>query len=148
MPEFDRWLQMQRKLQIQAFDKDPALLEGDERATFMTWNSAALVFELGEAMDEVGWKPWATSRHMNREAFIAEMVDLLHFAGNLLLCAAQVYDSGWVDVKGLAEEVWQAYEAKHEVNLKRQEDGYDGVAGKCPKCHRELDPDGLCPHCD
>jgi hypothetical protein len=136
---------MQRKLQIQGFGKDPALLEGDERATFMTWNSFALVCELVESMDETGWKPWATSRHMNREAFIAEMVDLLHFVGNLILCAAPVYDSGYVDVPRLAGEVWRAYEAKHEVNLKRQEDGYDGVSGKCQLCHRELDSRGLCP---
>ena len=34
-------------------------------------------------------------------------------------------------------ELRERYLAKRVVNAQRQADGYDGVAGKCPRCHRD-----------
>ncbi len=135
---------MQRELQIDAFDLDPAALTGDARAQFATWNAWALVDELKEAMDEVGWKPWASSRHFNRELFINEIVDVLHFVGNLLLLASQnpastLAEYGTVvNVHVLADTVWKQYQLKHDENLRRQREGYTGTIEKCGKCGREL----------
>ena len=74
---FAAWLEIQRQLQVEAFNRDPALLEGDERANFMIWNAFALEDELHEAFQEVMWKPWLTVDRgdINREAFIEELVD-------------------------------------------------------------------------
>lgn len=146
---FHAWLLLQRQLQVDAFSYDPALLAGDDRAQFATWNAYALVDELSEAMQEVGWKPWAKSRHLNREEFMGEMVDLLHFAGNLLLMCAPVLAGEFItregdhvdtftDVAVLADELWDMYRSKVQENLRRQVEGYDGVKEKCPICKREL----------
>src|SRR3546814_20347518 len=43
----------------------------------------ALLDEGHEALNEVGWKPWASSRHVNREAFDGALVDILCFLVNL-----------------------------------------------------------------
>lgn len=128
---FADWLGLQERLQILAFDKDPMTLRGDERADFIRWNALALEDELHEMLQEVGWKPWATSRHMNEEAFLDEAVDLLHFLGNLLLTTG-------LGIDDLEAKLQEKYEAKHEENLRRQQDGYDGVSDKCPRCKRAL----------
>lgn len=118
----------QHALQVKSYKKDPRGLEDEERAEFIRWNVLALEDELHEALAEVGWKPWATSRHLNREEFKGELVDALHFYMNLLLAA---------DIT--AEELLEAYQVKRTKNAKRQADGYDGVTGKCPRCMRALD---------
>lgn len=95
----------------------------------MTTNYAALTVELAEFMQEVGWKDWATPRGwVNRRAAVGELVDAAHFLANLL-CALDVTDNEWEE----------SYRLKQEVNRQRQRDGYDGVSGKCPICHRSYD---------
>jgi hypothetical protein len=65
---------------------------------------------------------------LNREQFIAEMVDALHFVGNIL--AAVGCDD---------REFTAAYTVKMAKNAARMASGnYDGVSDKCPKCKREL----------
>jgi len=128
---FSEWLYLQWRLQVDSFATDPEKLTEEDRAPFVTWNAFAAIAELVEAMQEVGWKPWATSRHLNREAFLREIVDALHFIGNLALCA------GGHPLE-LGNELWKLYEQKHEINAQRQRDGYDGVSEKCPHCDREL----------
>ena len=100
---------------------------------FIHWNVTALVDELHELLGEIGWKPWAKSRHINLEAARGEFIDALHFMGNLAL------------VLGLddAKEIISRYHAKHAKNAKRQEEGYDGVSTKCPGCKRALDDDAV-----
>lgn len=121
-------LDAQRALQINTYGIDPPTLDGDERVEFIRWNVLALEDELHEALGEVGWKPWATSRHLNRESYVGELVDAWHFLMNLLLVA------------GVTEEEFVArYDAKRRRNAERQVEGYDGVADKCPKCWRALD---------
>ncbi len=126
-------LEMQLDLQREHMGGDPRELTGDAMAVFMTWNSFALEDELHEAMGELGWKPWATSRHIAREAFMKEMVDAFHFFMNMLLCA-----NPGTSPEDIAKEFFRLYQAKNAVNAQRQADGYDGVSTKCPQCKREL----------
>lgn len=130
--EFRDAMRDQIDLQITSYGKSPLNLEGDERADFIRCNILALEDELHEALDEVGWKPWATSRHLNREAFKGELVDAFHFFMNLM-AVAQIG----------ADELLEGYQAKRLKNAKRQEEGYDGVSTKCPGCKRALDDDAV-----
>ena len=100
---------------------------------FIHWNVTALVDELHELLGEIGWKPWAKSRHINLEAARGEFIDALHFMGNLAL------------VLGLddSDQIMYLYHEKHIKNAKRQEEGYDGVSTKCPICHRALDDNAV-----
>ena len=125
----------------------------------MIWNGWACEDELHEAFQEVMWKPWLTVDRgdINVDAFIGEIVDAMHFLGNLLLCVAPVHVDQievpmtgdlepWrtipgeqtVDTDLLAQKLWLAYQAKAEKNLQRQRDGYDGRSSKCSHCRREL----------
>lgn len=130
-------LEMQRELQLKMPppNRVPADLEGDERAAFMVWNAYACTDELHEALGEMGWKPWATSRHFNSIAMLKEMVDAWHFFMNMLLVIAG--DLSWTTDE-LADEFCKAYINKNLVNAERQKVGYDGVSSKCGNCHREL----------
>ncbi len=133
---FTTWLHDTRELQTKSFGTDPHDLEGEARAEFITWNYAALTLELGEMMDEFpGWKPWVVDRgaDLNREAFIGEMVDALHFAANIL-SAVQCTDA----------ELNAAYLKKMQKNRDRMASGtYDGVSTKCAGCHRDYGDEGV-----
>lgn len=135
---FSVMLKMQLELQLAMPNGDPRRLTPEERNHFLQWTAFALTDELHEAMQEVGWKPWATSRHLNRDAFMKEMVDAFHFFMNMLLAG-----SGHESVDELASEFFRMYQDKNHKNFVRQEEGYDGVKGKCPNCHREIDTEGL-----
>ena len=130
-------LELQRELQLKMPppNRVPADLRGDERATFMVWNAYALTDEVHEAVAEMGWKPWATSRHLNGAPMLKEMVDAWHFFMNMLLVIGG--EMGWT-IEELADEFTKAYLKKNQVNAERQEQGYDGVSTKCPNCKREL----------
>lgn len=136
------FLMMQRQLQIRMKEASPHLagdpmeLEGDERADFMRWNAFALDDEIHEALAEVGWKPWATKRHVNHPQFMQEMVDAWHFFLNLLLAGA---GAAGLTIKDMATMFENYYLEKNAKNLQRQIEGYDGVKDKCPVCKRELD---------
>ena len=133
---FSAWLELQLELQRDVF-VDPRIFSEDEegRADFLIWNAFAATDELHEAMQEVGWKPWASSRHLNSEEFLEEIVDALHFIGNMVLAASI---NRHEDPKVLAVMLWQKYQQKAEKNMQRQLLGYDGVTGKCPVCKREM----------
>ena len=124
----------QRSLQLSMppLNKDPAQLEGVERIQFFKDMKLALESELQEMLDEMGWKPWASSRHFNADAVRGELVDVFHFFMNL-----------WLAAGGTADDLFKAYLIKREKNLKRQQQGYDGVSTKCRVCHRALDDDAV-----
>jgi dUTPase len=141
MQEF-QYLQMQLRLQREMArvnpegpTQDPYLMDYEELAEYITWNHTALVIELGEAMNEVGWKPWATSRHINYPEALHEMVDAWHFFMNIMLGMAAMAK---VPVSDLAQEFQEYYRIKNAKNLERQKQGYDGVKTKCAYCHRDL----------
>lgn len=137
MDRFATMLEMQLQLQRNHMkDGDPQALTGDAMAEFMTWNFAACVKELSEATDEVGWKPWATSRHLSQPQFNREMVDAFHFFMNMLLVA-----NPFSTAEMIARDFFEYYCEKNAVNAQRQIDGYDGVQGKCWNCHREVPDD-------
>ncbi len=128
----------QEELQRNAYGKSPLEIEDDEeRVRFIKDMVLAAEDELHEALAEVGWKPWATSRHINEEAFKGELVDLFHFFMNLCLV-----------VKMTPQELHERYAEKRERNIKRQQEGYDGIAGKCPYCKRGLDDKAVLCHED
>lgn len=87
----------------------------------------ACIKELGEALDEVGWKPWASSRHFNVEAFRSELIDAFRFWLNL------------VHISGMsAEGVMNHYLESLAKTDARVENGYTGL-DKCPSCKRAYD---------
>jgi hypothetical protein len=106
----------------------PGALKGEALMESIRNNVLALEDELHEALAETGWKPWASSNHVNREAYKKELVDAWHFFMNLLLAQNITWD-----------EFSAAYELKHARNLERQREGYTGVEGKCPVCKRSFD---------
>lgn len=135
-PERDRLQQMfdlQSELQIKHYGADPSdITDPDERVKFTKDMHIAITDELHEALNEIGWKPWATSNHFNEDAFKGELVDAWHFFMNLCMVAGMTPD-----------ELFTRYRAKRLKNIKRQEEGYDGISTKCPRCHRALDDDAV-----
>lgn len=99
-----------------------------DRAMFVKDNVLAALDELHESLAEVGWKPWATSRHVNEDALQGELVDVFHFFMNLMFAARMT-----------PETLVSRYLEKNKKNIQRQQDGYDGVQGKCPNCRRAYD---------
>lgn len=100
----------------------------EERIEFIRWNAIALSGELAEALGEVGWKPWATARYIDREPYVGELIDMWKFLMNLGLVVAVT-----------PNELMQRFRGKTLVNRTRHENGYDGVSSKCTTCHRALD---------
>lgn len=131
MSDIENMLTAQLQLQRDSFKLDPTTMDAEERARFLQWNFTALVTELGEAFNEVGWKPWASDRSMDPEKFIKEMVDAWHFFMNMLLTTR-------LEPPELAKIFYQEYFLKRAKNAQRQLDGYTGK-NKCAMCHRELD---------
>lgn len=126
-------LDAQEQLQMRSYAGDrPAALQGTERVDFIKTHILALLDEAHEALNETGWKPWATSRHVNDKAFKSELIDAWHFMMNLFLVARMN-----------ADDIEEAYFKKRGINVKRQEEGYDGVSTKCPGCKRALDDSGV-----
>lgn len=121
---FDRQLKLQRD----SFGIDPGQMSEDAKIQYIRDMILAATDELHEALNETGWKPWASSRHINREAFVGELIDVMHFMVNL-----------WLAVDATPEEIEQKYLAKANKNAKRQADGYNGVDGKCTICGRAFD---------
>jgi hypothetical protein len=132
--ELTRLLQQQRELQVKSFGADPLEMEGEERTDFIRWNALAIDDEVHEMLGEVGWKPWASSRHVNEKEATSELVDALHFFLNLCLATAP---RGW-SVEMVAHTIASGYASKRAENARRQAEGYDGVSGKCKVCKRDL----------
>lgn len=130
-------LGMQRDLQLAMppVGNDIMAKTGDELAATIRNMVLACEDELHEAMNETGWKPWATSRHVNAEAFTKELVDAWHFFMNLMLIGAAALE---MNPEDYADHFTRQYIAKNIVNRQRQEEGYDGVTTKCPGCKREM----------
>lgn len=128
----DTWVGLfnaQRKIQVLAYGKDPAdITDPAERIQFIKDMHTALTMEMGEMLDETGWKPWATSNHVNEEAGQGELADVLLFFINLCLAFN-------ASPEVIAAKTFE----KMQRNLDRQLAGYDGVTGKCVRCKRALD---------
>jgi NTP pyrophosphatase (non-canonical NTP hydrolase) len=129
MSDLTNLFEAQIKIQTLAYGKDPRdITDPAERVQFIRDMREALEAELQEMIDETGWKPWATSKHVNQDAAQGEMADVLLFFINLCLVLH-------LSPELLAEKTFE----KMQRNLDRQLEGYDGITGKCPKCKRALD---------
>lgn len=111
---FNEWLRRTLLLQRVAYGIDPPELVGPARAEYTRWNVLAAIDELTEFLNETQWKPWAEGQGEinDRDAAMEELVDTLHFVGNLL-CMLSVTD----------EELDVIYAKKMLVNAQRQESG-------------------------
>jgi dUTPase-like protein len=138
---FNMQLGLQRVVREREGNPQLQDMSEDDRARSFTDNLAALIVELGEVSNEIGWKPWATDRSLDKTRYLGEMVDVAHFFVNLLLIAEITPD-----------EFWLAYKIKHQRNMKRHEDPANPYTGqKCnfTGCDRETDgPVGFCVHID
>jgi dimeric dUTPase (all-alpha-NTP-PPase superfamily) len=84
-----------------------------DKAKWLLNYSRAMSQELAELIDSVPWKWWAKYQKYDEQNARVEVVDMFHF----LISMAQVLGMS-------AEDVFQAYVKKNEVNFKRQETGY------------------------
>ena len=85
----------------------------EEKGKWILNYTLAMQQELAELVDSVPWKWWAKYQEFDEQNARVEVVDLFHF----LISMAQVLGM-------TADDVFQAYLKKNEVNFKRQESGY------------------------
>ena len=87
---------------------------GEEEQTKWLLNySRAISQEMAELIDSVPWKWWAKYQKFDAQNARVEVVDMFHF----LISMAQVLGMS-------AEDVFNAYVKKNEVNFQRQDSGY------------------------
>jgi hypothetical protein len=121
---FGRQADFQRH--INAHPED--IVEPQEMIDYIIYMKTALEHELAEMLQEIGWKPWATSRHINIEGVKSELVDTFQFFMNLCFAV------------GLsATELVERHQNKLKINYERANNGYDGKSTKCGWCGRALD---------
>ena len=86
----------------------------DEQKTQWTLNYCrAMSQEIAELTDSVPWKWWAKYQKLDEQNARVEVVDLFHF----LISLAQVLGMS-------ADDVYDIYLKKNEVNFQRQDSGY------------------------
>ena len=73
----------------------------------------AMTQEVAELTDSVPWKWWAKYQKFDKQNARVEVADLFHF----LVSLAQVLDM-------TADDIFEAYRKKNEVNFQRQDSGY------------------------
>jgi hypothetical protein len=112
----DRIIERQLDLQVRTFGTDPARMDPDSRAIYIADQALGAHDEISEALEHIGWKSWAESRHFHREDFASEAIDLLMYTLNFLLVAGMS-----------AEDIDIAHAAKVERVAARQREGYKGV---------------------
>jgi dimeric dUTPase (all-alpha-NTP-PPase superfamily) len=87
----------------------------EQRTTYVRDMTLAAMIELGEALNEWKWKPWATGRGVDRDAYLGELADVMCFLLNLAIAG-----------KISAQELYDATAAKQKINVDRQRAGYAG----------------------
>jgi dimeric dUTPase (all-alpha-NTP-PPase superfamily) len=92
---------------------DLANLSPDEKTKWALNYTRAMSQELAELIDSFPWKWWAKYQKIDEQNARVEVVDLFHF----LVSLAQTLGM-------TAEDIYQGYVKKNEVNHKRQESGY------------------------
>jgi len=122
-------MQMQRDFQDRVPNgvKDFKLTSTEKTMADVQTQGLACIVEIGEALAETGWKPWASSNHINVEPFRSELIDALRFLMNLII------------ISGMSPEgVVHHYEESIAKTNARVDNGYTGLE-KCPGCHRAYD---------
>ncbi len=85
----------------------------EDKAKWILNYTRAMQQEMAELVDSVPWKWWAKYQQFDAQNARVEVVDLFHF----LVSLAQTLGMS-------AEDVYQAYLKKNQVNHQRQESGY------------------------
>ncbi|MGI8965002.1 MAG: dUTPase [Limisphaerales bacterium] len=85
----------------------------EEKTKWILNYCRAMSQEMAELTDSVPWKWWAKYQKFDEQNARVEVVDLFHF----LISLAQVLGMS-------ADDVFNAYTKKNEVNFQRQESGY------------------------
>ena len=89
------------------------LAPGSDTARWLSSYLRALQEEGEELSEEIPWK-WWSKEHLDMDAIRVEIVDMLHFWISLALASGMD-----------AREVHRLYLLKNQVNIARQETGYD-----------------------
>lgn len=130
MTTYSDLIAAQRDLQLR-LGNDIAGMTIDERIEFIRMNVLACTDELHEALGEVGWKSWASSRHINEMSFFGELRDAWQFLTNMMLIVEP-------DPERLSELFVTSLMQKLKVNHARV-GSYDGITTKCVGCSRALE---------
>jgi len=85
----------------------------EDKAKWILNYTRAMQQEIAELVDSVPWKWWAKYQKFDEQNARVEVVDLFHF----LVSLARTLGMS-------ADDVYQAYVKKNQVNLQRQETGY------------------------
>ena len=88
-------------------------LTPEEQTKWVLNYTRALTQETSELVDSVPWKWWAKYQEFDLQNARVEVVDLFHF----LVSLAQTLGM-------TADDVFQSYVKKNEVNHRRQDSGY------------------------
>jgi len=110
--KLEELFRLQKKLN-QRIGVDTENMTDAERQQWLLHYCRAMSQEVAELTDCVPWKWWARYQTFDRQNARVEVVDLFHF----LISAAQVLQLG-------ADDIFEAYTKKHQVNLDRQASGY------------------------
>lgn len=92
---------------------DLANLSEEEKTRWVLNYTRAMSQEMAELIDSVPWKWWAKYQKFDEQNARVEVIDLFHF----LISIAQALGM-------TADDVFQAYVKKNQVNHQRQESGY------------------------
>ena len=103
---------MQKALNARIGVQTDAMSEAEKTQWVLNY-CRAMSQEIAELTDSVPWKWWAKYQKFDEQNARVEVVDLFHF----LISLAQVLGMS-------ADDVFNAYVKKNEVNFKRQESGY------------------------
>ncbi len=93
---------------------DTSNMTEEEQAKWVLNYTRAMNQEIAELIDSVPWKWWAKYQELDIQNARVEVIDLFHF----LISIAQVLGMD-------ADDVYQAYLKKNEVNHQRQNSGYE-----------------------
>ena len=85
-------------------------LEHISAGEWMQKHTLALMCEMAEMLEEVNYKWWKNQKPVDEAALKEELVDILHFF--VSMCVKTGMD---------AEELYQRYVAKNQVNFLRQQ---------------------------
>ena len=110
--QFRELFRLQRSLN-QRIGVNTDTMSQEEKTKWVLNYCRAMTQEIAELTDSVPWKWWAKYQTFDEQNARVEVVDLFHF----LISAAQVLGMS-------ADDVFQAYLKKNEVNFKRQDTGY------------------------
>src|SRR5690625_73115 len=112
MDKLERIFDLQKALNDRIGVNTSDLSEAEQTKWVLNY-SRAMQQELAELVDSVPWKWWAKYQEFDRQNARVEVVDLFHFLVSLAQALGMT-----------ADDVFEAYEKKNQVNHWRQESGY------------------------